>query len=75
MRAVIILLALPEEWNGKTPEIIKALSVHRKLHAEVMQAFSKMGYAYVLHRENNWGFGDMKKSAISTIKKVGIIIK
>jgi hypothetical protein len=75
MREAIILLALPDEWNGKTPEIIKALRIDRKLHAEAMQAFNKMGYAYVLRRENDWGFGDMKESAISMIRKVKIIIE
>jgi len=75
MREVIILLALSNEWNGKTPEIMQALRVDRKIHAEAMQAFHKMGYAYVLCRENNWGLGDMKKSAISTANKVKIIIE
>jgi hypothetical protein len=75
MREAIILPTLPDEWTGETPEIIKAFRVDRKPHAEAMRAFHKMGYAYVLHRENDWGFGDMKRSAISTAKKVKIIIE
>jgi hypothetical protein len=49
--------------------------VDRKLHTEAMQAFHKIGYAYVLHRENNWVFGDRKKDVISMVKKVKIIIE
>ena len=61
MREVIILLALSNEWNGKTPEIMQALRVDRKIHAEAMQAFHKMGYAYVLCRENNWALVTWRK--------------
>jgi hypothetical protein len=72
---MIILLALPDEWNGKTPEIIIALRADSALYAEAIQAFGKMGYAYVLRRENDWSFGDMKNSAISMVKKVKIVIE
>ena len=73
VREIIILLALPDKWNGKTLETINALRSDGTPYAEAIQAFHKMCYAYVLRRD--WGFGDMKNNLISSVKKVTIILE
>ena len=57
------------------PGITKALRQDETLNVEAMATFLKMNHTFVLHEENDWGFGDMKKQAILGITKVKIIVE
>lgn len=74
LRQMIYELALPEEWDGKTPEIIAALRQYGALYDEVMTAFHKKEYAFVLHAGNGWSFDGMIPKVLATIKTVRVVV-
>ncbi|KAE8448356.1 hypothetical protein EG329_009600 [Mollisiaceae sp. DMI_Dod_QoI] len=74
IRDMIFKLSLPTEWNGKTPEVIKALRQFVLLYEEVMKIFYKRQYVYVLHQKNNWSFSGMEPKVIATIKAVKLMV-
>jgi hypothetical protein len=66
-----------EEWNGKTPNVIKALRTERdhEVYYEVLTIFHRMNHSYILSERNDWGFIDMSKEMIATIGRVTIEIR
>jgi hypothetical protein len=48
------------DWEGHTPNIIKALRPEKRLYREALKIFYRLN-PYVFGKENDWGFGDMKK--------------
>jgi hypothetical protein len=68
-----IFTPLCVDWEGKTPNIIKALRPEKRLYNEALKIFFRHN-TYVFHRENNWSFGDMTKDAVATIERVRIYV-
>jgi len=67
-------LLLDEDWEGKIPNIIKALRPERKLYGEALFYFTKR-QTFRVHKGNLWSFLDMEKSAITTIIKLKIDLR
>ncbi|KAE9381214.1 hypothetical protein N431DRAFT_551368 [Stipitochalara longipes BDJ] len=61
-------------WNGKTPNLIKALRADQKLYHEALEVFYKQNL-FKLHRANGWSFGDMTKEAVLSIEKIKIYVE
>jgi hypothetical protein len=74
LRNIIYDLTLPDEWDGKTPEIIAALRQFGVLYDEVMEAFHEKKYAFMLHAGNDWSFKNMDPKVIATIHSVKLVI-
>ncbi|KAF8854127.1 hypothetical protein BDZ45DRAFT_693731 [Acephala macrosclerotiorum] len=74
LRNMVYNLALPDEWDGKSPELIKGLRSFRVLYDEAMLAFHKKGYVFILGKGNNWSFEGMSTKTIATIKAVKIMV-
>ncbi|CZR51033.1 uncharacterized protein PAC_00908 [Phialocephala subalpina] len=74
LRNMVYNLALPEEWDGKSPELIKALRQFRMLYDEALLVFHKKEYIFVLGKGNNWSFEGMSTRTIATIKAVKIMV-
>ncbi|CZT49839.1 uncharacterized protein RSE6_10733 [Rhynchosporium secalis] len=74
LRVMIFTLALGDEWNGKTPALIKALRTEENVYTACMVSWYKQDHTYTLHEKNSWSFRDMSANAISTITKVKIVI-
>ncbi|TVY89155.1 hypothetical protein LAWI1_G005798 [Lachnellula willkommii] len=62
------------EWNGKTPDLIKALRPDKKLYQEALYIFYRNN-RFVLHKGNGWTFGDMTKKAVLTFTKITIVVE
>jgi hypothetical protein len=60
-------------FEGKAPNLIKALRADRELYDEAMKVFLESN-TYILCSENGWGFGDMSEEALAGIKKLEIKI-
>jgi hypothetical protein len=69
-----IFKPLCADWNGKTPNLIKALRPDKKLYNEALRVFYKYNM-FIFHRRNGWSFGDMTKEAVLSLEKVKIIIQ
>lgn len=74
LRQMVYNLALPEEWDGKSPELIKGLRAFSALYDEAMLAFHKKEYVFILGKGNKWSFEGMSIKTIATIKAVKIIV-
>jgi hypothetical protein len=61
-------------WNGKTPNLIKALRPDEKLYNEAWALFCAFN-VFTFHTKNGWGFGDMGKAAVLRLDKVKICIE
>lgn len=61
------------DWNGKTPNLIKALRLDRKLYTEALGLFYKHNI-FTFHEGNGWSFGDMAKEAVLSLDRVRICI-
>jgi hypothetical protein len=59
------------DWNGKTPNLIKALRPDRKLYNEALGVFYRHNI-YTFHEGNGWSFGDMPKEAVLSLDRVRI---
>jgi hypothetical protein len=62
------------KWNGRIPNLIKALRPDEKLYHEILDIFYKNNI-FVLHRGNGWTFGDMMKKAVLTFTNMKIIVE
>lgn len=58
-------------WDGKVPNLIKALRPNTKLYYEALDIFYRSN-TFTLHRENDWSFGDMSKKAVLTFTKITV---
>jgi len=61
------------DWNGKTPNLIKALRPDRKLYNEALGVFYRHNI-FTFHEGNGWSFGDMAKEAVLSLDRVRICI-
>ena len=61
------------DFEGKMPDLIKALRQDQNLYKEVMHVFLASN-AYTLHKKNSWTFGDMSKGALDCIQRLDITI-
>ena len=61
-------------WNGKTPNLIKALRPDRKLYTEALRVFYNHN-VFIFHRRNGWSFSDMTKEAVLSFEKVKIVVE
>ncbi|KAE8448354.1 hypothetical protein EG329_009598 [Mollisiaceae sp. DMI_Dod_QoI] len=62
------------DWNGKIPNVIKALRPDETLYKEALALFYRKNI-YTFHSKNNWSFGDMTPGAVKTITKAVIHIQ
>lgn len=77
IRKEIFELALPDDWEGKMPNLIQALrcSKDTDVYAEALFLFHARNYRYTLNLGNDYGFKDMPLTLISTIGKIRIIVE
>ena len=62
------------DWNGKTPNLIKALRPEKKIYVEALEIFYKHN-VFKLHSGNGWSFGDMTKGAVLSVARVRICVE
>jgi hypothetical protein len=59
------------DWNGQTPDLIKALRPDRKLYNEALALFYRHNI-FTFHKGNGWSFGDMAKEAVLSLDTIRI---
>src|SRR6266536_2785833 len=69
----LIFRPLCSDWNGQTPNIIKALRQDSTLYNEALHVFFKEN-AFVFHRGNGWSVGDMMPNGVLSIERIKIIV-
>ncbi|CZR51027.1 uncharacterized protein PAC_00902 [Phialocephala subalpina] len=62
------------DWDGKMPNVIKALRSKENMYHEALSVFYRAN-TYIFHSFNNWSFGDMTPRAVRTITRAEIHIE
>ncbi|KAH7417398.1 hypothetical protein BKA64DRAFT_702167 [Cadophora sp. MPI-SDFR-AT-0126] len=71
---LVLFQPLCANWDGKVPEIIKALRGDRKLYHEALEEFYRSN-TFVFHRGNGWSLADMKIAAVKSIRRARIVVE
>lgn len=71
---LIIFHELCTNWNGRVPNIIKALRPDSELYHEALEELYCHN-VFVAHKGNGWSFGDMTKNAVLSIRKAKILVE
>ncbi|KAL3427382.1 hypothetical protein PVAG01_00891 [Phlyctema vagabunda] len=58
-------------WNGKSPNLLKALRSDPELHAEAMK-FMELRRAFILRKENDWSLQSMPRKLTLNILKLEV---
>lgn len=69
-----MLLLADHLWNGKMPDIIRALRQDGELYYQAIGVFS-CNVEFVLDEDNDWSFGNMGEGAILSIRKLKVVIR
>jgi hypothetical protein len=62
------------DWDGKTPNLVKALRPDKQLYNEALAIFYKFN-VFIFHKGNGWSFGDMTKEAVLSLGRVRICVE
>ncbi|PVH85774.1 hypothetical protein DL98DRAFT_650724 [Cadophora sp. DSE1049] len=71
---LVIFQPLCTNWDGKVPNIIKALRGDWKLYHEALEEFYRSN-TFVFHSGNAWSFADMKSEAVESIRRARIVVE
>jgi len=74
IRINIFKFAMPDEWVGMSPNLVKALRSEPNLYAEAVKTFFNKDRTFILHLERTWGFQDMPDAVLATIGKIKIVL-
>jgi hypothetical protein len=61
-------------FDGKMPDLIKALRQDPELYKDAMHVFLKSN-TYILHDKNGWTFGDMGAKTVASIQRLHLIVE
>lgn len=74
LRRMIFDLALPDEFDGTTPELLRGFRQFGMLYDEALSAFHNKNYTFVLNKTNNWSFDHLDPKVLATIKTVKLTV-
>ena len=69
-----IFALLCVNWEGRVPNVIKALRGDLVLYHEALEELYRSN-VYVFSKKNGWSSGDMTKEAVKSITRARIVIE
>lgn len=71
---LMIFKSLVKNWDGRVPNVIKALRGDWEVYHEVLEEFYRDN-VFVIHQGNGWSFGDMTKEAVKRIRRARVVVE